>query len=412
MKRIKFSVFAMLLMGVINTSCDKSDDSNPVNPIEKGEERYVIAAVPVEFSDTADYLLTTESLESGSITTSGNGIEQDGYRYYLTVKNKFYSMLYGQGGPGAVTTYGLSTSGKLTKTNDFVTETVQVISEIGGDIMLCKVPRSGQTEARWFNISTDKNEIVNSGAIDIVQLANNGERAHFTGFTLVGTKLIAPYMSIRGVAGGDVWGTSYPNTSWAAVYAYPSMTLEKVITDDRTSYLGGYYLNGLVRDEKGDAYGFSSANVKGDQDQLLTTKPSAIVKIDAKSVDFDKNYFFNLEQASGGAYIVDFKYAGNGNFIARMINDKASNNDEIRFAAINVYNKTFNWVTGLPSNLKDSGFATKGDYAPMDGKTVFVGINSPEGAFVYKFDAIGATATRGLKVEGGRITAISKISAE
>ncbi|MBW3517676.1 DUF4374 domain-containing protein [Flavobacterium sp. NKUCC04_CG] len=412
MKRIKFSVFAMLLMGVITTSCDKSDDSNLVIPIEKGEERYVIAAVPVEFSDTADYLLTAESLESGSITTSGNGIEQDGYRYYLTVKNKFYSMLYGQGGPGAVTTYGLSTSGKLTKTNDFVTETVQVISEIGGDIMLCKVPRSGQTEARWFNVSTEKNEIVNSGAIDIVQLANNGERAHFTGFTLVGNKLIAPYMSIRGVAGGDVWGTSFPNTTWAAVYSYPSMTLEKVITDDRTSYLGGYYLNGLVRDEKGDAYGFSSANVKGDQDQLLTTKPSAIVKIDGKSIDFDKNYFFNLEQVSGGAYIVDFKYAGNGNFIARMINDKASNNDEIKFAAINVYNKTFQWVTGLPSNLKDSGFATKGDYAPMDGKTVYVGINAPEGAYVYKFDAVAATATRGLKVEGGRITAISKVSAE
>ncbi|WP_430615144.1 DUF4374 domain-containing protein [Flavobacterium sp. JP2137] len=412
MKKVKGSIFAMLFTGALAISCDKSDDNTPVVPIEKGQERYVIAAVPVEFSDTADYLLTAESLDSGSISTSGNGIEQDGYRYYLTVKNKFYSMLYGQGGPGAVTTYALNTNGKLQKTHDFVTETVQVIAEANGDIMLCKVPRSGQTEAQWFQVSTAANEIVNRGAIDIVELANNGERAHFTGFTMMGNKLIAPYMSIRGIAGGDVWGTAHANNSWAAVYDYPSMKLEKVITDDRTSYLGGYYLNGLERDEKGDAYGFSSANVKGDQDQLLTTKPSAIVKIDRNTVDFDKNYFFDLEQVSGGYYIVGFKYAGNGNFIARLIQDKAATNDEIKFAAINVYAKSFKWVTGLPNNLKDSGFATKGDYAPMDGKTVYVGINAAEGAFVYKFDAAAATATKGLKVEGGRITAISKVSAE
>ena len=56
--------------------------------------KYVVTATPVALEGVADYILTTENLEEGSISLVGNGVEQDGtYRYYITNQNKFFSLL-------------------------------------------------------------------------------------------------------------------------------------------------------------------------------------------------------------------------------------------------------------------------------------------------------------------------------
>src|SRR5690606_34980633 len=81
-------------------SCTKDD----TDPTSENRGNYVVAVTPAAATGVADYLLTAKSLDEGMISTQGQGVEQDGtYRYYLTYNNKFYSMLYGQGNPGAVT---------------------------------------------------------------------------------------------------------------------------------------------------------------------------------------------------------------------------------------------------------------------------------------------------------------------
>ena len=45
----------------------------------------------------------------------------------------------------------------------------------------------------------------------------------------------------------------------------------------------------------------------------------------------------------------------------------------------------------------------------MTKKSVFVGINTEAGSWVYTVDIATATAKQGLKVEGGAITAIVKV---
>ncbi|GAQ13835.1 hypothetical protein MODO_1500 [Myroides odoratimimus] len=397
-------------------SCSSDDNSSPNDETEEGGgenqkvERFVIAASSVEHTDIADYLLTVEDIEKGSVSLINNGIEQDGaYRYYLTAKNKFYSLLYGQGNPGAVTAYALNKNGKLEKTNNFVTETVQVYGAIDNDFVMWKVPRSGVEIAPWYIVNTDSDVITKQGVINTVELANNGERAHFSGLTQIGNKLVAPYFSMRGIT-GDVWGTSFPNTAWAAVYEYPSMKLEKVIKSDKSSYIGGYFKNGLIQDEKGDGYAFSSANVT-EKGKLLSKNPSGILKIDGKTLEFDNTYFWDIEKSTNGYFVNNFIYAGKGNFIARLENNKLESGD-VRYASLNVYTKTFKWVEGLPEGIKDLGFSDKGNYAVMDGKTVYVGVTTKEGSFVYKMDAEKGTATKGIKVEGGTITAITKVASK
>lgn len=413
MKTLKASLLFNLGVSLLLASC--GTDNSTVTPDNNGgtkeKAKYVISALPISSQGVADYLLTADSLTGGTISTQGNGKEQDGtYRYYVTHKNRFFSLLYGQGNPGAVTTYNLNANGGLTKVSDFQAETVQVFAPVEDDVLTIKVPRSGNESASLYRINAEQSKIVGEAQVNIVKLAANGERAHFTWATQVGNKVFVPYMSIKGAA-PDVFGTSYPDSAWVAVLSYPSLAVEKVIKDNRTSFIGRYFNNGLAVDEKGDVYAYSGS-VATNSGKLTSTKPSAITRIKAGTTEFDQSYLFNVEQASGGYNITAQIYVGNGNFILMMTNaaEKGAYAVGKRLAAVNVYNQTFKWVDGMPDVAAITQVTTT-NYTPKDGKTAFIGVTlSDGGSYVYQVDAVAAKATRGLKVEGGTITAINKLT--
>jgi hypothetical protein len=380
---------------------------------------YIVAVTPIASTAVADYLINTESLETGMVTTRGNGLEQDGtYRYYVTHKNKFFSMLYGQGNPGAVTTYNLQNN-RLTRISNFMTETVQAFAPVKDDIVLIKIPRAinakGQTQANWYRVNADNMLIVAEGTLDAMAPSNNKEIAHFSWIKQVGDKVYAPYFSIKS---SNFW-TDYPDQAWIAVYSYPDMKLEKVITDDRTSFIGRYFVDGLGVVENGDVYCFSSSVAQGDNKdtpddpkdmKLNSTKPSAITKIKAGTTEFDLSYYFNFETASNDYVITNWLYVGNNNFVAQ-IQPKKTKGAYVagkELAIVNVVDKTVKKVTGLPTTAEIKT-VTGNNYTAIDG-TAHFGVNLTSGVgYIYKIDATTATATRGLKVEGGTITAIQHL---
>lgn len=411
MKKSYLKWFFVVGMGLFLGACAEDNTSEPTptpDPTPGTTSRYVIASAPVGSQAVADYLLTTSDLTQGTISTKGQGIEQDGsYRYYLTHKGKFFSLLYGQGNPGAVTTYTLDDKGALQKTSDFQAETVQVFAPAGDDILTIKVPRSGNESASWFRINADQSRIVGEGQVNIVKLAGNGERAHFTWATQVGDKIFAPYMSIKG-AQPDVFGTVKPDSSWIAVFSYPSMTYEKTIKDDRTSFIGSYFNNGLAVDEKGDVYGFSPASATN-SGAATTTKPSAIVRIKKGTTEFDKTYLFNVQQKSGGYKISNQTYLGNGKILLYMYGNINTAAGAKKLAIADLYAETFTWVTGAPEVIASSSASYNNNTVSEDKKSVFVGINTEAGSSVYTIDIATAVAKQGLKVEGGAITSIVKV---
>jgi len=126
---------AMLTIATVAmfVSCGK-DEPAPANP-----GNFVIAVTPAASTGVADYLLTAQSLDAGTISTQGQGVEQDGtYRYYVTHNNKFFSMLYGQGSPGAVTVYNIQ-NGQLTKLANTVTETFKTFTPFNDHILMTKI---------------------------------------------------------------------------------------------------------------------------------------------------------------------------------------------------------------------------------------------------------------------------------
>ncbi|WP_316737502.1 DUF4374 domain-containing protein [Pedobacter aquatilis] len=405
------SLLAMAFVGVLS-SCQKKSDREviPENP-----GNYVIAVSPTAIASKADYLLTASSLESGAVSIVGNGVEQDGlYRYYVTAKNKFFSMLYGQGSPGAVTVYGV-TDGKLKKLNDFTSATVQAFAPVNDDILMMKVPRRIAAEGtptvyEWYRVSAETNAEVGKGTTDAIIPSGNGEIAHLSWIKQVGNKVFAPYFGIYAN-----FFTKYPNEAGIAVFSYPDMKYEKTIKDTRTSFIGRYFTDGLGVVENGDCYAFSSSvamdGATSAEGKLTSTKPSAITRIKSGATEFDQTYFFNFEEVSKGYVITNWFGIGQNKFIAN-IEPVATKGPYVvgkRLAIVDVVAKTVTPVTGFADPATVSSVTTT-NYSPVDGKTGYVGVNLLDGStYVYKVDASTAVATRGLKVEGGLITAIQHI---
>lgn len=410
MKKFNFNLLVILAFSFFAASCSDDDttDDGEDGREEVAEAKYVIAATPVASEGVADYLLISGSLSEGTISTTGNGVEQDGtYRYYVTSNNKFFSLLYGQGNPGAVTTYQLNDAGDLSMLSNFQSETVQAFAPVNNDILMMKISRSSDSPiTNWYRLDTETSQFVANGQINTAELAPEGEQAFFSWITQVGDKVYAPFFTIKACC-NDSFGTEYPDKAWVAVYSYPEMELETVIEDDRTSFIGRYFTNGLSVDEAGDAYAFSSG-VAATNGEFTSTKPSAVTRINSGSTDFDENYYFNLEEASGGAYATNHIYVGDGNFVVMMAEEKVSAYAAGKnLAIINVYEQTFNWVDGMPAPEVITNITTN-NY--VENGTVHLGVTTEESSYVYNIDIETATATQGLQVEGGNITAISKLN--
>ncbi|GAA3745988.1 MULTISPECIES: DUF4374 domain-containing protein [Flavobacterium] len=403
----KLALFAAFIaFTTFSCSSDENSGNGTGGGVDTGKTKYIITATTGAVG-IADYLLTADDVTTGTVSTIGNGIEQDGtYRYYITAENNFFSLLYGQGNPGAVTTYNLTAEGKLQKKSDFQAETVHVFAAVNKDILTVKVPRSGAASiAQMYKIDATKSLITGEAQQDTKILAGNGERAFFTWATQVGDKVFMPYMSIKG-DGLDNFGTANPDSTWVAVYNYPELKLEKVIKDNRTSYLGAYFTNGLFQDENGDAYGFSGA-IATSNTVMTSTKPSAVVKIKKGTTEFDKSYFFNVQEKSGGYKISSTTYISKGKFLLLMYGNVGKNNGAVKMAIADVYNQTFTWVTNTPETL--TSVTSRYNITTEDGNSAIIGVNTPEGSWIYTVNGTTAVATRGMKVEGGQITAIQKL---
>lgn len=402
---LKSTAVLALIAASIFTSCSKNEDG-PSVPEDPGN--YILAVTPAASTGVADYLLTAANLETGTISTKGNGVEQDGtYRYYVTANNKFFSMLYGQGNPGAVTTYNIK-EGKLNKLSNFQSETVQAFAPVKDDILMFKISRSlTSPTSTWYKVNTNSMLITSEGSVNTMDVHGKGEVAHFSWLTQVGDKVFAPYFGVKDRS----FNTDYPNEAAIAVFNYADMKVEKVIRDTRTSFIGRYFVDGLGKVENGDVYAFSSSVATTVSPAISSTKPSAVTRIKANTTEFDQTYYFDIEAASNGKNITNWIYVGNNNFVVNS-SAKAEKGPYVTGASIaivNVIDKVYKPVTGMPA-VADILSLTSNNYSPKDGRTAYIGVNLKDGtSWVYKIDAANATATKGLKVEGGIITAIQNI---
>jgi hypothetical protein len=96
-------------------------------------------------------------------------------------------------------------------------------------------------------------------------------------------------------------------------------------------------------------------------------------------------------------------------FLLMMYDQPGKVAGQLKMALANVSTKTFTWVTGGPAEITSTSAAYNNNTLSTDGKTGFIGLNTTTGSWVYKIDIATAAASPGLTVEGGKITAITKV---
>lgn len=351
-------------------------------------------------------MLTAPSLDEGELDPDmKEGIEQDGkYRGYLAHKGHFYSFLFGQSDPGDVTVYNVNEAG-LQLTSKFTTETMTARGTFDNDIVMIKNAwEPAEYTAKWYRYDTDKKQLVGQGELDARELSDTeGERAFFTSIQQVGDKVFAPFWSIESAR---TFRTSNPDMTHLAIFSYPDMKLEKVLRDSRTGSIGAYFISGIEVDEQGDAYVIGTKLGPDIAGKASTVTPGGFMRIKKGTNEYDKLYFLNVTDASGGKWIYKKLYLGKGNFLLTL-GDKHNQYATmsvaypVRFAVVNVYDGSFKWISGLPDQIVYSS-PYSANYSPLDGKTGYVPITgtSSNGQLIttgiYKFDAESATATLGL----------------
>lgn len=422
---MKKSIFLVYAAGILLCSyaCSKSDPTPTVEPPTEEtpkDSMYVLTGRKSVLAG-ADILFTSSSLDSGVLITEKTGVEQDGAtRNYVVNGNYFMSLLFAQSSPGPITTYQINADKKLESLGTFQTETMTAYGNVGNEVLLFKNAWQPEEEyTQWYRLDPKTRQIVGSGEINAYKLAGNGGKAFFTDVKKVGDKIFAPFWSIES---GKTFKQAYPDSTWVAVYSYPEMKLEKVIRDGRTGSIGAYFTSGMDIDENGDTYVFGTKLGYDNANKYSTVTPVAVMKIKKGTTDYDKSYFLNLSNASGGQYVYKKTYMGKGYFLLTMVPQPyvyatifygALVYGGIKFAVVNVYDGSFKWVTGTPDNKAIQSTTGQENYSDLKG-SAYVGVYYTEGSVgkstVYKIDGASAVATAGLTTDGkAAITGVYKV---
>jgi hypothetical protein len=421
-KCIGVVMFAALTIG-----CSKDDDSlPPPDPNSDKKTKYVVgfeSTIVGKATAGTDYVLNLNDLSaisSGKISAEGIGIEQKYWTFYQQVNNTVFT--FGQGdGVNSGIAYQLDKEGKLVAINEFDPGSVDNFGVVDDNktLIAVDVNYSGYADSRFVFLDAATGKVVKEvkHPIDVKQASSEEKKGHIpwvTGIVQNNDKLFVSYYKI--IPDGTYMPADETQAN-IAVYSYPEMKFEKIISDQRTSPIGtNGHSTGIEKTENGDIYSFSSSAVSAGF--ANPSKPSGIVRIKNGTTEFDKDYFFDVENAPNGGKIFWMDYIADGKALARIIlKDEVDpvyydywkafyTRDAVKMVVLDLINKTVTDVNGIPprhGQRYSSPVYTEGGKVYINGYT-------EESSDIYIIDPKTATATKGAKVRGNYVKGIFKVT--
>lgn len=412
---MKKSLLALTIAASFGLTACGSDDASNVA---------VDGGVTLAFKQSGDveteFLVTSNSLESGSITNQGAGNEQLGWNFYYRVGDTLFVTGYENYEANA---YVMNHDGQLEVLNTFFYDRpLQQFGNVNDTTLLATDPSySEHGPLIMYTISAETGRITSKVDYTIHDLdtgtAGEGTVAWPTALVVRDDKLFIPFQKL---SDDGLVRTPDADKAYVAVYNYP-LTIEnneplKIIEDARTSNIGiNGATTGLIETESGDLYSFSNGAVSGGFNPK-SDKPSGILRINSGEDEFDSEYFFNIEEATKGGKMFWMEPIGGKKAIARifMPSEPAEESPwsgfyksfhQHKLVILDLANKTVTDVANVPMHQKryTSPIEIK------DGK-VLVSIETNEGTtetpdlqtHVYTVDLDAATAVKGAKVEGAK----------
>ena len=395
---------AALAAVVLFSSCSNDDDKT--EEVIAANSRYVFQIASVGTDGGATYIVPTDNITTGTISTAGVGTETDGYSF-INQNNMIFGLVWSTQGP--ITPYKLAENGKVQKMGEPV-NAVRALAygTVNDDRFLFASNGSlAAPEAAIMDYDTKNFIISKRASLNTLTMTGINELATFTGVCQVDNdKIFLPYYTATGVSGV---ATTQNDSMWVAVLKYPELTLEKVIRDGRASYSGNWFsMTSMKQIEDGDTYAWCSA--------YKSKNPSSFLRVKKGTTEFDKNYFFDVEAKTGGRKIVRGRYLANGKFLLaieagpREVVPSRGGGDpaDVKIAIADVKAQTITYVANIPQY--EAPWYDFPAYYEGDGKTAqFVLRESAERYRVYTIDMNAATATKGAEIIGSNVSSITKL---
>ena len=425
MTLLKLSV-ALFTGGIMFTAC--SDDTLPGENDDNDDtlvedfSRYVIATSTTASSNTTYTLLTSPSIDNGTISALGNGLVNDGATQWIFFNNDYlYGLNYNQGNAGTTASYVLASDSSVVKRDreysirrftTYGTYDNYIITTSTGDGPTDWADENGYVPQSILisYLDTEAESYTTNNTTDSVYLSENflgnGEYVTLCGLLQQDNKLYSAAVPMglsqygcmqRDEAGNYKWvlpgnedliktesggsgssaydkdelqWTQYPDECWVAIFDDETLTTKKLIKTDRISYAAGrnrsQYYQMIWEAGNGDIYVFSPSYAK-------TIWPVT------------DDYFLML--------MYDRPLTESGFAATEMAIFKAED-------------QQLTYITGLPADVSSFG-----NTPFIENGIAYVAVTPTDGnPAVYRIDPTNATATKGLEVETTQITGIGKLT--
>jgi len=454
MKILNLKTMLALILGCLTfTSCEK--DNNPING---GDDQPLSTFVISATVDNANYLLTSDNLAEGELTTAGSGKETDLGSFWVYNSDKYlFRLVYNQGGAGVSSSYELNNVGNIadrsgtyeirrfttmgihgsylitTSTGALDSRNAETISGnnyiprgfLVNDINMDNETIGTNTEERWAEDYFGNGEFVTLSGI----LEANGKiytapipmgMSHY-GVVVHEDKIRYPDL-VKTESGGSGSGaytagelqwTQYPDEAYVAIYNDKSFSNPTILKTDKISYAAGrqqsQYYQMVWAADNGDVYVFSPSYAKTMSDnRQKTTLPAGVVRIKAGASAFDEGYYYNIEAQSGGCGFLRSWHISGDYFLLMMYDKPFSETDyaATKLAIFKGETGKLTYINGLPENI--TAFAS----APYfeNGKVFMPIMVTGQNPAIYVIDASNATASKGISVKANSITSVGKLS--
>ncbi|MGD1892910.1 MAG: DUF4374 domain-containing protein [Cyclobacteriaceae bacterium] len=413
MIKLSLTTWQSLLLAITASfviSCSESDDTVGPAPEPEPEKINYFLGIEAATDPAVDVLTPVTSIDSGTVSPVGNGFEQPAWMSFIQGKDQVFAAGYTSS--PEFTSYEM-VNGELTRSGSFFTDqdiyAIDVVDE--STMVLMGSPRSGLSEKKIYLINTDAMSIEQTVAVDFGNVVEDSLLAFPVDLKVRGDKLFAAYYLIS--ASGD-FSTPKAEEARVAVFSYPDLEFEKIISDERAPNIGRYYTtNALELDENGDIYSFSPSSLACGYAPVPTTN-SGILRINNGETEFDPNYHIDFETLSGGYKINDMFYVADGKAVVRVLKEDETNADFLwatyaptspqpllETGIVDLYNQTFTLLTDIPKG----GGGWNGAHL-VEESTLYLGVSHSALAQIYAIDVDTETVTPGATVDGNYAKAI------
>ena len=451
---------AIAIVGMALSACTDNEPDYGSGTEAKGE--YVIASSVPASGNTTNVLLTSETLDKGTVSTVNNGLVNDGATQWVFYKNQYlYALTYNQGNAGTTRSYIMDSNNEVkARSGEFAVKRFTtygiydkyIMTSSTGDGPTAYADENGylpkmfllsylDVSAETFTTNDTQNKAYMSenflGNGEYVTLAGILERNNKLysaaipmglsqyGSATDGGKWILPGnedlvktedggSNSSSYKKGELQWTQYPNKCWVAIFDDETLTNKKIIETDKISYACGrfksQYYQTIWAADNGDIYLFSPSYAKTMADKRQqTTLDAGVVRIKAGTEEFDPDYYYSIEAQTGGKSFIRCWHI-TGDYFLLLMYDRSLTETGFTANQLAIYKGEtgkLTYVTGLPSADLISGF---GNTPYVENGYAYMAVTTTEGyPSIYKIDPVGAVATKGVSIEATQISGVGKL---